>query len=81
MPYIDLDQAKKKLMAAVENKQLPLSSNDAAKVLSLLDQLPKITPTEPQEILEDFRADMRHQNREEGAVPVSEVEDFLFNYT
>ena len=45
MPYIDLDQAKKKLMAAVENKQLPLSSNDAAKVLSLLDQLPKITLT------------------------------------
>lgn len=81
MPYIDLDQAKRRLMTAVRNRQLPLSSNDAAKMLSLLDQLPKITPTDPQEILNDFQSDMRHQNRENGVVPVSEIEDFLFNYT
>lgn len=81
MSYINLQQAQKAIRNTVRRKELQLDSQEVNILMHVLNSLPQIEETTPQKILDDFHEDIIHRGKTEEEIPVSEVEDFLFNYT
>lgn len=81
MSYIEPDFLKSELEHAIKTHTLNLSYDEQQKLFHLIDKVPHIEETYPQRILQDFQQEYEHRYTLSGEIPVSEVEDFLFNYT